>query len=437
VFDAGAPSARELARRVLARVERGGAWATLALDAELERSTLDDRDRRLAAELVYGVLRHQTRLDRALSAHADLRRTPAAVVLVLRVAAYQLLFLDRIPAHAAVDDAVNAARLTSGPKVGGFANAVLRKVAAGKEPALPDEPRARLEIEHSMPAWIIDELAAALGDPAQLPAAVAALSQPAPLAIRARAGRNDRDELRAILEAEGAKVEVPAITRAGLVVSGLGQTGASPSFRAGRWTVQDLGAQLVGELAAPAPGARILDACAGVGGKSTHLAELTGDQAHIDAADNGRQKLKLGAATARRLGLASVHPVEADLLDPAAAGLHDRYDLVVLDAPCTGLGVLRRHPEAKWRLVAADVGRMAELQARLLAALAPRVAPGSVLVYSVCTFTEREGPGQIARFLAAHPDFAPEAVADRPAEVRTWPHDHGADAFYMARLRRR
>jgi 16S rRNA (cytosine967-C5)-methyltransferase len=415
VFDAGAPSARELARRVLARVERGGAWATLALDAELERSTLDDRDRRLAAELVYGVLRHQTRLDRALSAHADLRRTPAAVVLVLRVAAYQLLFLDRIPAHAAVDDAVNAARLTSGPKVGGFANAVLRKVAAGKEPALPDE----------------------LGDPAQLPAAVAALSQPAPLAIRARAGRNDRDELRAILEAEGAKVEVPAITRAGLVVSGLGQTGASPSFRAGRWTVQDLGAQLVGELAAPAPGARILDACAGVGGKSTHLAELTGDQAHIDAADNGRQKLKLGAATARRLGLASVHPVEADLLDPAAAGLHDRYDLVVLDAPCTGLGVLRRHPEAKWRLVAADVGRMAELQARLLAALAPRVAPGSVLVYSVCTFTEREGPGQIARFLAAHPDFAPEAVADRPAEVRTWPHDHGADAFYMARLRRR
>lgn len=436
MFDAGTPSARELARRVLARVERGGAWATLALDAELERSALDDRDRRLAAELVYGVLRHRSRLDRALAAHADLRRTPAAVVMVLRVAAYQLLFLDRVPAHAAVDDAVNAARVAAGPKVGGFANAVLRKIATGKEPPLPADERARLEVEHSTPAWIIDELAAGLGDPGQLAAAVAALSQPAPLAVRVRAGRTDRAALRAELEAEGAKVEIPAITAGGLLVSGLGQLDSSPSFRAGRWTVQDLGAQLVSELAAPAAGSRILDACAGVGGKSTHLAELTGDAAHIDAADNSKQKLRLGAATARRLGLASVHTIEADLLDPAAPGLADRYDLVVLDAPCTGLGVLRRHPEAKWRLEPVDVERMAELQARLLAALAPRVAPGGVLVYSVCTFTEREGPAQIAHFLAGHPAFVREGQGDGPAEIRTWPHQDGADAFFMARLRR-
>jgi 16S rRNA (cytosine967-C5)-methyltransferase len=132
-----------------------------------------------------------------------------------------------------------------------------------------------------------------------------------------------------------------------------------------------------------------------------------------------------------------VHTVEADLLESAPPGLADRYDLVVIDAPCTGLGVLRRHPEAKWRLEPADVGRMAELQARLLAALAPRVAPGGVLVYSVCTFTVREGPGQIASFLAAHPDFAREPLGERPAEIRTWPHQSGADAFYMARLRRR
>jgi 16S rRNA (cytosine967-C5)-methyltransferase len=176
---------------------------------------------------------------------------------------------------------------------------------------------------------------------------------------------------------------------------------------------------------------RILDACAGVGGKATHLAELTGGKADIDAADSSPQKLRLGAATARRLGLGGIRSVEADLLDPAAPALAASYDLVVLDAPCSGLGVLRRHPEAKWRLRAEDVARMAELQARLLDALAARVAPGGALIYSVCTFTRREGPRQIEAFLARHPAF------ERGTEVRTWPHEGGADAFYMARLSRR
>jgi len=434
VADPVPPSARELARRVLLRVDKGGAWATLALDAELERSGLEDRDRRLAAELVYGVLRNRTRIDRALAAHADLRRTPPAVVVALRVAVHQLLFLDRVPAHAAVDDAVSAARVAGGQRLAGFANAVLRKLSTTREPPLPTDERARLEVQYSMPDWIIDELAAALGDETQLAAAVAGLSQPATLAIRANLTRSTRDEVRAALEGEGATVAVPAATRAGLLVSGLGAPDASASFRAGLWTVQHLGAQLVGELAAPAAGTRILDACAGVGGKSTHLAELTGDGATVDAADTSRQKLRLGAGTARRLGLKGIRTVEVDLLDRAGPGLAPAYDLVVLDAPCSGLGVLRRHPEAKWRLRPDDVPRMADLQARLLDALASRVAPGGALVYSVCTFTGREGPEQVARFLERHSDFA---RAPGVAEVRTWPHIEGADAFYVARLLRR
>ena len=421
-------TARAVARRVLARVERGGAWATLALDAELRRAGLDDRDRRLAAELVYGVLRHQPRLDRALAAHADLKRTPPAVRIALRVAAYQLLFLDRVPAHAAVDDAVGAARAAGGTRLGGFANAVLRKLATAGEPALPPPGRARLEAEHSMPAWIVDELAAALGPDDALDDAVAALNRPAPLAVRANRRRTDRDRLIATLEAEGGTVTASPHAAAGLLATGLGDPDASPSFRAGLWTVQDLGAQRVGELAAPAPRARILDACAGVGGKSTHLAELTDDRAAIDAADSADQKLRLAAGTARRLGLSSIRAVHCDLLDRAAP-LAAAYDLVVLDAPCTGLGVLRRHPEAKWRLAAGDVPRMAALQAQLLDATAPRVAPGGALVYSVCTFTRAEGPEQVAAFLARTPGFALDG-----AEQRTWPHRDEADAFYMARL---
>ena len=157
----GAVTARDVARRVLDRVEKG-AWATLALDGELARSGLDDRDRRLASELVYGVLRNRLRLDRALAAHAELKRTPPRVVTALRIAAYQLLFLDRVPGYAAVDDAVRAARAAGGQKLAGFCNAVLRKLATSGEPVLPTARRDRIDVQHSLPRWIADELAAAI-----------------------------------------------------------------------------------------------------------------------------------------------------------------------------------------------------------------------------------------------------------------------------------
>ena len=415
-------TARDVARRVLDRVATGGAWATPALDGQLARSGLDERDRRLASELVYGVLRNQSRIDRALAPHADLSRTPPRALTALRVAAYQMLFLDRVPDYAAVDDAVRAARAVGGAGVSGFANAVLRKVAAAREPALPDEPRARLLIEHSLPGWIADELAAVAPD--RLGELAAALAQPAPLVARANLRRTTRDALIAELTAAGATARPVDDAPAAIALDGIGDPSRSESFRAGRWTVQDTGAQRVGLLAAPRAGLRILDACAGVGGKATHLAELSSDAAAIDAADQLPTKLELAAATARRLGLTSIRPVVCDLLDPGAP-LAAAYDLIVLDAPCTGLGVLRRHPDAKWRLQPADVPRLAALQRRLLDAVVPRLAPGGALIYSVCTFTRAEGPDQVA------------ALVERSglrlvAEHRTWPPD--ADAFYVARL---
>jgi 16S rRNA (cytosine967-C5)-methyltransferase len=211
-----------------------------------------------------------------------------------------------------------------------------------------------------------------------------------------------------------------------IALEGVGEPSRNEAFRAGRWTVQDTGAQQVGQLAAPRAGQRILDACAGVGGKSTHLAELCDDTAAIDAADQLPTKLELASATARRLGLGSIRPVVCDLLDPAAP-LAASYDLIVLDAPCSGLGVLRRHPDAKWRLQPADVPRLAELQRRLLDAVVPRLAPGGALIYSVCTFTHAEGPDQVAALVA-------RSGLRRVAERRSWPPD--ADAFYLARLER-
>jgi 16S rRNA (cytosine967-C5)-methyltransferase len=417
-------NARDVARRVLDRVGLGGAWATPALDGELARSGLEERDRRLAAELVYGVLRHRTRLDRALSTHADLGRTPPRVVNVLRVAAYQLLLLDRVPGYAAVDDAVRAARAIAGARLGGFCNAVLRKVVAAGEPGLPAEPRARIAAEFSLPAWIVDELAAAA--PERVGELAAAFAQAAPLVARGNRLRITREALIEELAAVGVAARPIAEAPMALVLDGGGDPARSASFRAGRWTVQDSGAQRVGLVAAPRAGQRVLDACAGVGGKSTHLAELADDAAHIDAADQLPTKLALAADSARRLGLSSVHPVTCDLLDPAAP-LAAAYDLIVLDAPCSGLGVLRRHPDAKWRLQPADVPRLAQLQRQLLDAVVARLAPGGSLVYAVCSFARAEGPDQIA------------ALVERTglrlvSEHRTWPPE--ADAFYIARLER-
>lgn len=454
-------AARDVARRVLARVAEGQAYATLALDGELGRAGLDERDRRLVAELVYGTLRQEARLDRALAAFADLGRTPPAVRRALRMAAYQLLHL-RVPAHAAVDDAVGAVRAQGGGKLAGFANAVLRKLAARGEPALPTEPRARAEVVGSLPRWIVDELAAQL--PAEeLEAAAAALAQPAALWLRVNPTRATRDEVAAELTAAGATVTTSPLAPQALAVRGLGEPTASPGFAAGRWTVQDLAAQLVGAVAAPAAGARVLDACAGVGGKTTHLAELawaaasagaTGDLAGpagsagpapltIDAVDPAATKLGHLRTTAARLGLSGIRTIVGTLERAAAEAT---YDLVVVDAPCSGLGVVRRHPEAKTRITAAAVAGLAAAQAALLDQAAARVAPGGVLIYAVCTFTRAEGPDQVAAFVGRHPAFAveppplPAEVAGVVVEggaVRTWPHRHDADGFFLARLRRR
>ena len=418
-------SAREVARRVLDRVDKGGAWATLTLDAELGRSGLDERDRRLASELVYGVLRNRARIDRALGAHADLSRTPPKIVTTLRVAAHQLLFLDRVPAYAAVDDAVAAARGIGGQKLGGFTNAVLRKITNTGEPPLPPEGRARIEVEYSMPAWIVDELAGTV-DAESLTPIAAAFAQPPPMVARVNLRRGTRDALAAELTELGVTATPSEHVASALVLDGLGDPGKNAAFLAGRWTVQDTGAQLVGHFAQPRAGTKILDACAGVGGKSTHLAELVDDAATIDAADQSKTKLALCMHTAERLGLSSITPRICDLTDPQAPLATD-YDLIVLDAPCSGLGVLRRHPDAKWRLTPDTVPRLAGLQRQLLDAVVPRLAPGGMLIYSVCTFTRAEGPDQIAALVARNAGTL-ELVEER----RTWPPD--ADAFYVARL---
>ncbi len=398
---------------------------------------MGDADRRLATELVYGVLRQRTRLDRALASVAPrgLAKLSPAVFTALRVAAYQLLFLDRVPAHAAINDAVSAVRAVGGGRMSGFANGLLRRLDREGEPQVPGaDSDDYAEIALSMPRWLTSLLARELS-PKELPAATLALSQPAPLCIRVNRRRSTKEDLAlALTQERQCTIEVPQLGEHALLLTGFGSPDASASFQAGLFTVQDLGAQLVTLLCRPRAGERVLDACAGVGGKTTYLAELT-DELRIDAADLSRRKLDLLEDSARRLGATGIQPIEVDLRTPGTK-LAKTYDSVLLDAPCTGLGVLRRHPELRWRCdnrgdeMAERIRQMAALQRELLDSVAPHVGPGGALVYSVCTFTQEEGPLQIASFLERHPEF-------RPVDwLRTWPHHHPADAFFAVRLER-
>jgi 16S rRNA (cytosine967-C5)-methyltransferase len=446
-------TARSLAQAVLERVETGGAYANRALSAALERApALAAEDRGLATELVYGVLRRRGRIDRALRAFATsgLDRLDPRVLIALRTGAYQILFLDRVPAYAAVNDAVDACKQAAGRGVAGFANALLRRLARDGEPPLPDaaaDPAAYLVAAAGLPDWLAALLLAEL-PVAEALAFAGSIADTPPVTLRANTGRITRDELAARLAAEraGAVLAPAAIAPDALDARRLDAPAATQAWRDGLFAIADAGAQVVVELCGAAAGERILDACAGNGGKTAHLLALAGDRARVDALDIARDKLNAARATLQRLGLTGATLAAADLTKPLGDS-SARYDRILLDAPCSGLGVLRRHPESIGRRAPGDLETLAAQQLRMLSIVAPALRPGGLLVYAVCTFERRECEDVVAAFLRAHPRFALEAapaaggrvpwarLTDAAGAVRTWPHRDGADGFFAVRLR--
>jgi 16S rRNA (cytosine967-C5)-methyltransferase len=446
-------TARSLARAVLERVETGGAYANRALSAALDRAgALSGEDRALATELVYGVLRRRARIDRALSplAKSGLGGLDVRVLIALRVGAYQILFLDRVPAYAAVDDAVDACKQIAGQGVAGFANALLRRLARQGEPRFPDaaaDPRGHIIEADGLAPWLADLLLAELPVAEALAFAASTAETPA-VTLRANTARADRNELAVKLAAEraGSVLTPSEIAPDGLDARRLDGPAATHAWSGGLFAIADAGAQVVVELTGAAPGERILDACAGSGGKTAHLLALSGDQARVDALDIAPDKLDAARATLARLGLNGAAFAIGDLTRPLADPT-PRYHRILLDAPCSGLGVLRRHPEALFRRAPSDLEALATQQLRMLSSVAPALLPGGLLVYAVCTFERRECEEVVAAFLRAYPRFAIEPASaaggrvpwarltDDAGAVRTWPHRDGADGFFAVRLR--
>jgi len=442
--------ARLLAVRVLERIERTRAYADLALHGALARSDLPGPDRALATELVYGTLRWRGSLDHVLSQvlDRDLAKLEPVVLAILRTAAYQLVRTDRIPVSAAVDQAVRCTRAAGASRATGLVNAVLRRVAEAREgfewPDAEKDPLGHLTHALSLPTWMAERWLAQFGMEEAIALAAASNAVP-PRALRANRRRTDADALLEALRAEHPSARRARYAPDGVVLDPRGHPGSDPLFMAGQYTVQDEASQLVVELLDPQPGERVLDACAAPGAKSSAIAERVGDEGCVVALDRHPRRLGLVRRDARRLGLRCIETQERDASRPLGdLGLFDR---VLVDAPCSGLGTLRRNPDARWRVQPRDVERLATLQVSILRQAATVLRPGGTLVYSTCTLLPEENQGVLESFLESSPGFQPTGGESLPAALgplldergclQTLPHRHEMDGFFAARIEKR
>ncbi len=434
---------RKIAFEVLLRVESGGAYASRALDAALAQAgAVDPREAGLATELVYGTLRRALSLDAALAPHS---RRPLAALdpgarVALRLGAYQLLHLGT-PAHAAVGETVALVKGVEHGRAAGYVNAVLRTLARSPSPVPPPplalDPAGHVAATEALPRWLAEEWVAWLG-PDEALALARAMNAPAPLCVRAP----ERDALLARLRSAGVTASPAPRSPDGIGVAGASVADVTRAAGGLRFQVQDEAAQLVtlftaGDLRGRR--ARVLDACAAPGGKAFHLAELLGPGSEVVAIELHPRKADELAKEARRRGL-PVRVVCADASRPVPGLEEGSFDAVLVDAPCAGLGTLRRHPELKLRRPPEDVPRMAVLQRDILRAMARYARAGAPVVYSVCSLSRAEGPEIVAGMLAEGWRRAPPPAAF-PADVLTpdgdllaLPSRHGTDGFYAARL---
>jgi len=443
VLKAGPVSqARYEALHILMRVERDRAFADIALEHALERARLDPRDAALCTEIVYGTLRWRRHLDWRLAPHLNrpLAKLDPWVRALLRLTLYQLVFLDRVPRWAAVDEAVSVARLKSRvPGPAEFVNAVLRSFTrAPAPPRLPADPIEAAAVRWSFPDWMAARWITRYG-PDEAERLMAALNERPPVTIRTNTLRITREDLAARLrDEELAETDPTALAPEGLTVR-RGAVGRWAAFAAGWCSIQDEASMLIARLLDPQPGELVADACAAPGTKTTHLAQLMGNRGRIVAMDPNAARLRLLAQAATRLGVSIVESHTGGVAT-VSGRWKNRCDRVLVDAPCSNLGVLRRNPDVKWKREEADLGRLAEKQRSILTAAAGLAKPGGRLVYATCSLEPEENDDVVRAFLDARADWRVDAPADFPVApdaggaIRCLPHVHGTDGFTAVRL---
>ena len=414
---------------------------------------LSRRDRALFNALTYGVLRWRGRLDYILShfSNTPVKKIEPVILNILRLGLFQIIYLDRIPNSAAVNTAVELSKQTGFSRAAGFVNALLRKAALNfsnvRFPAFEADPVAFLSADQSLPNWLAHRWLNSFNQEALMTLCDTINSIP-PLTIRTNTLKTTRQQLILALEQAVERIEPTPHAPDGLRMVNPNQSiNEFSAFKNGWFQVQDEAAQLVSLLLNPQPGESVLDACAGLGGKTGHIAQLMQNSGRITAMDKDESKLQKLDLEMQRLGVSIVQLSCHDLDSLPGANQHALFDRILLDAPCSGLGVLRRNPDIKWNSTEASLKRHAERQKRFLDYLGTLVKPRGILVYSVCSMEPEENEAVINAFLKNNPGFVidtnwgklPERVAslfESATWIKTLPLLKNMDGFFLARLKR-
>ncbi len=431
---------RERALEILTGVE-AGAFADALLDQA--RRSFDTRDSAFILELVYGTLRNRSRLDWALNQLSlqQVHKTDPSTRNILRLGAYQLLFLDRVPPSAAVNTATELAK--SHGKKPGYVNGLLRNLDRKRSAIVypgPEDIVRQLAILHSHPEWLVGRWVRRYG-PETAASLLRENNHPAPLVVRANSLRTTRDELKTALESQGAESRGTHYSPAGIEILSSPGLRSLPAYERGLFMVQDEAAQLIGFLLSPRPGETVLDACAAPGGKATHLAELMQNRGAVVALESDGARMARIRENSLRLGTSIVATVQGD----ARHYREGRFDKILVDAPCSGLGVLRRHPDGRWNKSERMIGEKAAIQGEILQNCAELLKPGGALVYATCTTEPEENEEMIGDFLAKHPEFTLDdprlylpasagKLVDNRRIFRTFPDEPAVDGFFGVRM---
>lgn len=435
---------REAALRILQAVDTRSAFSDRLLDSAHKNGGPDPRDRGLLHELVKGTLRWRGRVDAALDArvHIGLQNVQPWIRNILRLGAYQIMFLDRVPAHAAVDESVKLGHKYGHPGTAGLVNSVLRRLAEEKDTLVFPEgdDAASLSVWGSHPEWIVQRWLDRFGA-TDTRALLLADNRPVPTGLRVNRLKGTREELVAKLAEAGIEGRLGELSPDIVWVEGTESPGTLAVFQQGMCTAQDESEALVARIVDPQQHERILDLCAAPGGKSTHMAELMGDEGEVWAMERDEHRVASLQATLARLGEHAIHVVHGD---GRTYEFPMPFDRALVDAPCSGFGVLGRRADARWRKGPEIFLDLPAVQLELLESAARRLIPGGVLVYSVCSFEPEETTDVVDRFLAQNADFklesvaglAPEAVVTPEGYMRVLPHRHGCDGAFAARFRK-
>ncbi|MGD8190105.1 16S rRNA (cytosine(967)-C(5))-methyltransferase RsmB [Brevibacillus ginsengisoli] len=443
--------AREIALEILTRIDENRSYSNLELKHVLSQHDLASVDIGLVTELVYGTIQRRYTLDTVISrfVKGGAAKLQPWVLNLLRLSLYQVRYLDRVPERAAVHEAVEIAKQRGHQGIASMVNGVLRSVI--RQPDTWDTPPQgnkveRLSFEESHPAWLVKRWIKLYGEEVTR-AICAANNRPPHASVRVNRLKIAQDELLQKLREQYPEADFSQVSPDGLILGG--HAAGTSWFQEGYLSIQDESSMLVGPALNAKPGMRVLDACAAPGGKTTHIAELMQNQGEIIACDVHPHKRDLIEQNASRLGIDIIKTLVADAADLPEQDL-GQFDRILLDAPCTGFGVIRRKPDIKWNKQPEDIKEIAQVQLSLLSQVSKLLKPGGLMVYSTCTIDPKENQDMIIRFCEEHPEFEldttlkadlPERIREQMTEthgfVQILPHHFDSDGFFISRIRRK